>query len=156
VTCLGLTCLLVRDAGRRLPVGVMGNGAFAPSALLLSKTLTLLTRRISERDFILAISQQLALDVHQRVEQMAGQLPPDEGGHQSSSVAISRNQRVEQMAGQLPPLRSNQGAIKGNQGAIHVQSRCNQFSIKVQSRLPPLRRKVKGMLVAERPVELTL
>jgi hypothetical protein len=128
----------VRDAGRRLPVGGKGNGAVAPSALLHLETRTLLSRRISERDLILAISLQLALDVHQRVEQMAGQLPPDEGGHQSSSVAISRNQRVEQMAGQLPPLRCNQGAIK------------------VQSKLPPLRCKVKGMLVAERPVELTL
>ena len=147
----------MRDAGRRLPVGGKGNGAaVAPPALLHLETRTLLTHRISERDLILAISLQLALDVHQRVEQMAGQLPPDEGGHQSSSVAISRNQRVEQMAGQLPPLRSNQGAIEGNQGAIHLQSRCTQFSIKVQSRLPPLRRKVKGMLVAERPVELTL
>jgi len=95
----------VRDAGRRLPVGGKGNGAVAPSALLHLETRTLLTRRISERDLILAISLQLALDVHQRVEQMAGQLPPDDGGHQSSSVAISRNQRVEQMAGQLPPLR---------------------------------------------------
>jgi len=129
----------VRDAGRRLPVGGKGNGAaVAPSALLHLETRTLLSRRISERDLILAISLQLALDVHQRVEQMAGQLPPDEGCHQSSSVAISRNQRVEQMAGQLPPLRCNQGAIK------------------VQSKLPPLRCKVKGMLVAERPVELTL
>ena len=85
----------MRDAGRRLPVGGKGNGAVAPSALLHLETRTLLTRRISERDLILAISLQLALDVHQRVEQMAGQLPP-------------------------------------------------------------LRCKVKGMLVAERPVELTL
>jgi len=86
----------VRDAGRRLPVGGKGNGAaVAPSALLHLETRTLLSRRISERDLILAISLQLALDVHQRVEQMAGQLPP-------------------------------------------------------------LRCKVKGMLVAERPVELTL
>ena len=92
VTCLGLACLLVRDAGRRLPVGGKGNGAVAPSALLHLESRTLLIRRISERDLILAISLQLALDVHQRVEQMAGQLPPDEGGHQSSSELISRNQ----------------------------------------------------------------
>ena len=93
----------MRDAGRRLPVGGKGNGAVAPSALLHLETRTLFIRRISERDLILAISLQLALDVHQRVEQMAGQFPPDEGDNQTQSDAIRRN--LEQMAGQFPPLR---------------------------------------------------
>ena len=97
----------MRDAGRRLPVERIGSGALAISALLqseaLTTALTLLSRRISERDLVLAISQQLALDVHQRVEQMAGQFPPDEGDNQTQSDAIRRN--LEQMAGQFPPLR---------------------------------------------------
>ena len=97
----------MRDAGRRLPVERIGSDALAISALLqseaLTTALTLLSRRISERDLVLAISQQLALDVHQRVEQMAGQFPPDEGDNQTQSDAIRRN--LEQMAGQFPPLR---------------------------------------------------
>jgi hypothetical protein len=90
-----------------LPVERIGSDALAISALLqseaLTTALTLLSRRISERDLVLAISQQLALDVHQRVEQMAGQFPPDEGDNQTQSDAIRRN--LEQMAGQFPPLR---------------------------------------------------
>ena len=121
----------MRDAGRRLPVERIGSDALAISALLqseaLTTALTLLSRRISERDLVLAISQQLALDVHQRVEQMAGQFPPDEGDNQTQSDAIRRN--LEQMAG-------------------HLEQMAGQF--------PPLRRKVKGVLVAERPVELAL
>ena len=97
----------MRDAGRRLPVERIGSDALAISALLqseaLTTALTLLSRRITERDLVLAISQQLALDVHQRVEQMAGQFPPDEGDNQTQSDAIRRN--LEQMAGQFPPLR---------------------------------------------------